>query len=125
MTLTRRIALGAITFMSLTEVGMASTPLLPSPEQMAGNWKLYRASEPATACTLHLQAAQTLLGGELDCAQRLLGARVTAWLVTPDMLGLVGDNGVALHNFNRVRQGLYELTSDADKTLRLEKLDGQ
>ncbi|MBV6285895.1 AprI/Inh family metalloprotease inhibitor [Pseudomonas aegrilactucae] len=125
MTLKRRIALGAITFMTLTEVGMASSLLLPTPEQLAGAWKLYRASEPAAACTVHLQAPQTLLGGELDCAERLLGVRVTAWLVTPDTLALVGDDGSALRHFNRVKPGVYEFGYDADKTLRLERLDLQ
>ncbi|NER58930.1 AprI/Inh family metalloprotease inhibitor [Pseudomonas sp. MAFF212428] len=123
MSLTRRIALGAITFITLTEVGMASSLLLPSPDQLAGDWKLYAQKDVGHVCTLRLHAPQTLLSGELDCAEKLLGVRVSAWLVTPDTLALVGGDGVALRHFNRVQPGLYEWDVEAGKTLRLERLD--
>ena len=123
MAFKHRIALGATLLLMLTEVGMASSLLLPSPGQLAGDWKLYRATEPTAACTVHLQAPETLLTGDLDCVERVLGARATAWLVTPDTLALVGGDGVVLRHFNRVTPDLYEWGFDADKAMRLERLE--
>lgn len=122
MALKRMIALGAIPLMLMTEVGMASSLLLPTPAQLAGDWTLYPENDRAAGCELHLDAAQTLRG-DLKCAQKLIGKRQrpSGWLPTPDTLALLGGSGSALVHFNRYKPGIFKWTSISGKILLLER----
>lgn len=117
------IALGAIALISMTEVGMASSLLLPSAAQLAGRWQLHAQPGPAQPCTLHLDAAQGALDGDLSCAQALLGMRPASWLITPDTLALVGADGSTVVHFSRQDEHRYSGTSPEGGTLLLERLD--
>jgi hypothetical protein len=115
------VALGAVSMMLITEVGMASSLLLPNPAQLAGDWELYAEHEKAAACQLQLRAPETLLEGDLQCLQQLIGQPASGWLVTPDTLALMGADGSALVHFSRYKPGLYKWTTPAGKTLLLER----
>ncbi|MEN5201141.1 AprI/Inh family metalloprotease inhibitor [Pseudomonas wadenswilerensis] len=120
MAFKRMIALGAIPLMLMTEVGMASSLILPTPAQLAGEWTLYPEADPAAGCELHLEETQTL-HGDLDCVEELIGARPGGWLPTPDTLALMGGSGTALVHFNRYKPGIFKWTSASGKTLLLER----
>lgn len=119
----RMIALGAIPLMSMTEVGMASSLLLPNAAQLAGRWALYPQQQQASACTLRLSASEGALDGDLACAERLLGVRPGSWLVTPDTLALVGGDGSTVVHFSRQGAGRYTWTSVAGSAVVLERVD--
>ncbi|HEK1688311.1 TPA: AprI/Inh family metalloprotease inhibitor [Pseudomonas putida] len=118
----RMIALGAIPLMSMTEVGMASSLLLPNAAQLAGRWALY-PQQQASACTLRLSANEGALDGDLACAESLLGVRPGSWLVTPDTLALVGGDGSTVVHFSRQGAGRYTWTSPAGSAVVLERVD--
>ncbi|AXO89223.1 peptidase [Pseudomonas parafulva] len=117
------IALGAIALISMTEVGMASSLLLPSAAQLAGRWQLYPQPRPAEGCALRLEAEQGTLDGDLACAQALLGLRPGSWLVTPDTLALVGADGSTVVHFSRQQVDRYTGTVPGGEVLVLERLD--
>jgi hypothetical protein len=117
------IALAAIPLMSITEVGMASSLLLPNAAQLAGRWQLYPEQQQAEACNLRLSAGEGALTGDLDCAERLVGLRPGSWLVTPDTLALVGADGSSVVHFNREGAGRYAWTTPQGTPLVLERLD--
>ncbi|WP_433885011.1 AprI/Inh family metalloprotease inhibitor [Pseudomonas vranovensis] len=120
MALKRMIALGAIPLMLMTEVGMASSLLLPTPAQLAGDWTLYPENDRAAGCELQLDAAQTL-HGDLQCAEGLIGQRPSGWLPTPDTLALLDGSGSALVHFNRFKPGIFKWISPSKKILFLER----
>ncbi|WP_233281657.1 AprI/Inh family metalloprotease inhibitor [Pseudomonas tructae] len=120
MALKRMIALGAIPLMLMTEVGMASSLLLPTPAQLAGDWTLYPEGDRAAGCELQLEASQSLRG-DLDCVEKLIGARPGGWLPTPDTVALLDGSGSALVHFNRDAPGLFTWTSPSQKILWLER----
>ncbi|WP_422416412.1 AprI/Inh family metalloprotease inhibitor [Pseudomonas sp. GZD-222] len=115
------VALGAVSMMLITEVGMASSLLLPNPAQLAGDWELYAENQQATACQLQLRAPETVLEGDLQCLQQLIGKPASGWLVTPDTLALMGSDGSAVVHFNRYRPNVYKWTTPAGITLLLER----
>ena len=119
----RRVAQAAITLMSMTEVAMASSLLLPNAAQLAGRWQLYPVQQQAQACDLSLQASEGKLAGALDCAEGLLGVRPGSWLVTPDTLALVGADGSSVVHFSRESAQRYAWTAPDGKQLVLERLD--
>jgi len=119
----RTIALAAITLMSMTEVGMASSLLLPNAAQMAGDWTLYPEQQQAQACNLHLGANEGEIEGDLDCARDLLGLRPGSWLVTPDTLALVGGDGSSVVHFSREGAKRYAWTRPDGTQLVLQHLD--
>ncbi|WP_256591405.1 MULTISPECIES: AprI/Inh family metalloprotease inhibitor [Pseudomonas] len=119
----RTIALAAIALMSMTEVGMASSLLLPSAAQMAGDWTLYSEQPQAQTCNLHLGANEGEIEGDLDCARDLLGLRPGSWLVTPDTLALVGGDGSSVVHFSREGARRYAWTRPDGTQLVLKRLD--
>ncbi|QXI44712.1 protease inhibitor Inh/omp19 family protein [Pseudomonas wayambapalatensis] len=119
----RMIALAAISLMSMTEVGMASSLLLPNAAQLAGRWQLYAQPQQASACSLNLAASEGALDGDLACAENLLGVRPGSWLVTPDTLALVGSDGSTVVHFSRQGAGRYTWTSAAGSAVVLERVD--
>ncbi|WP_194787815.1 AprI/Inh family metalloprotease inhibitor [Pseudomonas sp. UFMG81] len=122
-TTVRRVAQAAITLMSMTEVAMASSLLLPNAAQLAGRWQLYPEHQQAQACDLRLQASEGKLEGDLACAEGLLGLRPGSWLVTPDTLALVGGDGSSVVHFSREGAQRYAWTTPDGKQLVLERLD--
>ncbi|QPG66023.1 AprI/Inh family metalloprotease inhibitor [Pseudomonas sp. BIGb0427] len=120
MALKRMIALGAIPLMLMTEVGMASSLLLPTPAQLAGDWMLYPENDRAAGCEMHLDAAQTLRG-DLECVAGLIGQRPSGWLPTTDTLALLDGSGSAMVHFNRYKPGIFKWTSISGKILLLER----
>lgn len=121
-TIERIIALAAIPLMLMTEVGMASSLLLPNAAQLAGRWQLYPEQQEKQACDLRLVASEGKLEGDLECAERLLGLRPGSWLVTPDTLALVGDGSTVVH-FSREGANRYGWTTPKGTPLVLERLD--
>ncbi|MGE7993205.1 AprI/Inh family metalloprotease inhibitor [Pseudomonas sp. NPDC089554] len=117
----RTIALGAIALMSMTEVGMASSLLLPNAAQLAGDWRLYPQQQVADGCALRLAASEGALEGDLACAERLLGLRPGSWLVTPDTLALVAGDGASVVHFSREGAQRYAWTSPEGRQLVLER----
>ncbi|MDF9617233.1 AprI/Inh family metalloprotease inhibitor [Pseudomonas entomophila] len=122
-TIERIIALAAIPLMLMTEVGMASSLLLPNAAQLAGRWQLYPEQQKAQACDLRLAASEGKLDGDLACAERLLGLRPGSWLVTPDTLALVGGDGSTVVHFSREGANRYGWTTPKGTQLVLERLD--
>ena len=120
MAFKRMIALGAIPLMLMTEVGMASSLLLPTPAQLAGDWTLYPEADRAAGCELYLDVTQTLRG-DLQCVEVLIGKRPSGWLPTPDTLALLDGSGSALVHFNRYKPGMFKWTSASGETLLLER----
>lgn len=100
---------------------MASSLLLPNPAQLAGEWELYAENEKAEACQLQLRVPETLLEGDLQCLRQLIGQPASGWLVTPDTLALLGNDGSAVVHFNRYKPDLYKWTTPAGKVLLLER----
>lgn len=119
----RTIALAAIPLMSMTEVVMASSLLLPNAAQLAGRWQLYPEQQQAQACDLRLGATEGEIEGDLDCAKGLIGLRPGSWLVTPDTLALVGGDGSSVVHFSREGAQRYAWTTPDGKQLVLERLD--
>ncbi|MDH1633029.1 AprI/Inh family metalloprotease inhibitor [Pseudomonas mosselii] len=119
----RTIALAAIPLMSMTEVVMASSLLLPNAAQLAGRWQLYPEQQQAQACDLRLGATEGEIDGDLECAKGLIGLRPGSWLVTPDTLALVGGDGSSVVHFNREGAQRYAWTRPDGKQLVLERLD--
>ncbi|PYC22998.1 AprI/Inh family metalloprotease inhibitor [Pseudomonas mosselii] len=119
----RTIALAAIPMMSMTEVVMASSLLLPNAAQLAGRWQLYPEQQQAQACDLRLGAAEGEIEGDLECAKELIGLRPGSWLVTPDTLALVGGDGSSVVHFSREGAQRYAWTTPDGKQLVLERLD--
>ncbi|WP_256660324.1 AprI/Inh family metalloprotease inhibitor [Pseudomonas sp. RIT623] len=117
------IALAAITLMSMTEVGMASSLLLPNAAQMAGDWTLQPEEQGGQSCNLRLGATEGEIEGDLDCARDLLGLRPGSWLVTPDTLALVGGDGSSVVHFNREGAKRYAWTRPDGTQLVLKHLD--
>ncbi|MDH0304848.1 MULTISPECIES: AprI/Inh family metalloprotease inhibitor [unclassified Pseudomonas] len=119
----RTIALAAIPLMSMTEVGMASSLLLPNAAQLAGDWTLYSEQPQTQACNLRLGASEGVVEGDLDCASALLGLRPGSWLVTPDTLALVGGDGSTVVHFSREGARRYGWTTPGGTQLVLERLE--
>lgn len=119
----RTIALAAIPMVSMTEVVMASSLLLPNAAQLAGRWQLYPEQQQAQACDLRLGATEGEIEGDLECAKGLIGLRPGSWLVTPDTLALVGGDGSSVVHFNREGAQRYAWTTPDGKQLVLERLD--
>ncbi|WP_331831987.1 AprI/Inh family metalloprotease inhibitor [Pseudomonas sp. LH21] len=119
----RTIALAAIPMMSMTEVVMASSLLLPNAAQLAGRWQLYPEQQQAQACDLRLGATEGEIEGDLECAKGLIGLRPGSWLVTPDTLALVGGDGSSVVHFSREGAQRYAWTTPDGKQLVLERLD--
>ncbi|WP_460418465.1 AprI/Inh family metalloprotease inhibitor [Pseudomonas sp. microsymbiont 2] len=119
----RTIALAAISLMSMIEVVMASSLLLPNAAQLAGRWQLYPEQQQAQACDLRLGATEGEIEGDLDCAKGLIGLRPGSWLVTPDTLALVGGDGSSVVHFSREGAQRYAWTTPDGKQLVLERLD--
>ncbi|MDH1658932.1 protease inhibitor Inh/omp19 family protein [Pseudomonas mosselii] len=119
----RTIALAAIPMVSMTEVVMASSLLLPNAAQLAGRWQLYPEQQQAQACDLRLGATEGEIEGDLECAKGLIGLRPGSWLVTPDTLALVGGDGSRVVHFSREGAQRYAWTTPDGKQLVLERLD--
>ena len=119
----RTIALAAIPMVSMTEVVMASSLLLPNAAQLAGRWQLYPEQQQAQACDLRLGATEGEIEGDLECAKGLIGLRPGSWLVTPDTLALVGGDGSSVVHFSREGAQRYAWTTPDGKQLVLERLD--
>ncbi|KNX79041.1 peptidase [Pseudomonas sp. 250J] len=119
----RTIALAAVPMMSMTEVVMASSLLLPNAAQLAGRWQLYPEQQQAQACDLRLGATEGEIEGDLECAKGLIGLRPGSWLVTPDTLALVGGDGSSVVHFSREGAQRYAWTTPDGKQLVLERLD--
>ena len=119
----RTIALAAIPMVSMTEVVMASSLLLPNAAQLAGRWQLYPEQQQAQACDLRLGATEGEIEGDLECAKGLIGLRPGSWLVTPDTLALVGGDGSSVVHFSREGAQRYAWTAPDGKQLVLERLD--
>lgn len=119
----RTIALAAIPMVSMTEVVMASSLLLPNAAQLAGRWQLYSEQQQAQACDLRLGATEGEIEGDLECAKGLIGLRPGSWLVTPDTLALVGGDGSSVVHFSREGAQRYAWTTPDGKQLVLERLD--
>ena len=119
----RTIALAAIPMVSMTEVVMASSLLLPNAAQLAGRWQLYPEQQQAQACDLRLGATEGEIEGDLECAKGLIGLRPGSWLVTPDTLALVGGDGSSVVHFSREGDQRYAWTTPDGKQLVLERLD--
>lgn len=119
----RMIALAAIPMVSMTEVVMASSLLLPNAAQLAGRWQLYPEQQQAQACDLRLGATEGEIEGDLECAKGLIGLRPGSWLVTPDTLALVGGDGSSVVHFSREGAQRYAWTTPDGKQLVLERLD--
>ncbi|QZP28194.1 protease inhibitor Inh/omp19 family protein [Pseudomonas mosselii] len=119
----RTIALAAIPMVSMTEVVMASSLLLPNAAQLAGRWQLYPEQQQAQACDLRLGATEGEIEGDLECAKGLIGLRPGSWLVTPDTLALVGSDGSSVVHFSREGAQRYAWTTPDGKQLVLERLD--
>ncbi|PWB35958.1 peptidase [Pseudomonas sp. SDI] len=122
MSLKRTLALSAVSLMLCTEVSMASSLLLPNPGQLAGDWQLYTEGDGTAPCRLQLQAPETKLGGDIECAARLIGERPSGWLVTPDTLAFVGNGGTTLVHFNRAAPNVYKWRTHDNKQLVLERI---
>ncbi len=120
MALKRMIALGAIPLMLMTEVGMASSLVLPTPAQLAGDWTLYPEGNWAAGCELQLDVAQTLRG-DLECVEGLTGRRPNGWLPTPDTIALLDGSDRPPVHFGRYKPGIYKWTSASGKILLLER----
>ena len=67
----RTIALAAIPMMSMTEVVMASSLLLPNAAQLAGRWQLYPEQQQAQACEGAQRYAWTTPDGKQLVLERL------------------------------------------------------
>ncbi|MBV4503517.1 protease inhibitor Inh/omp19 family protein [Pseudomonas sp. BW13M1] len=119
----RMIALAAVPMVSMTEVVMASSLLLPNAAQLAGRWQLYPEQQQAQACDLRLGATEGEIEGDLECAKGLIGLRPGSWLVTPDTLALVGGDGSSVVHFSREGAQRYAWTTPDGKQLVLERLD--
>ncbi|MCE0916150.1 AprI/Inh family metalloprotease inhibitor [Pseudomonas sp. NMI760_13] len=119
----KTIALAAIPMVSMTEVVMASSLLLPNAAQLAGRWQLYPEQQQTQACDLRLGATEGEIEGDLECAKGLIGLRPGSWLVTPDTLALVGGDGSSVVHFSREGAQRYAWTTPDGKQLVLERLD--
>ncbi|QXH48365.1 protease inhibitor Inh/omp19 family protein [Pseudomonas xanthosomatis] len=117
------IALCAIPLMWMTEVAMGSSLLLPNPAQLAGRWQLYAEQSQGQPCELRLGASEGQLGGDLACAEHLLGLRPGSWLVTPDTLALVGADGSSVVHFSREGAQRYTWAAPDGTQRVLERLN--
>ncbi|BBP76896.1 alkaline proteinase inhibitor [Pseudomonas gingeri NCPPB 3146 = LMG 5327] len=101
---------------------MARSLILPSPETLAGSWRLYREDDRAQACELVLAVQAPSLGGDLECVAGWLGERPARWEPTPDGLWLYGVEGSGIVHLNRQGNDLYQARLASGVVLVLERL---
>ncbi|WP_139115716.1 AprI/Inh family metalloprotease inhibitor [Pseudomonas sp. 25 R 14] len=99
---------------------MASSLVLPSAQQLAGQWSVHVQQNAEQRCSFTLQVFGHALTGGAECLSRWLEGSVAGWIPTPDGIAVVSEEGRKLLFFSR--QGdHYSSKVSADLTLLLTR----
>lgn len=103
-----------------TESAMASSLMLLSPAQVAGNWTFYLQGAEQDACTVKLKKDRTF-SAQARCLHAWLGRTPTTWSPTPDGILLIAKDGTQSLFLALREAGLYEGAVDGAKTLIMKR----
>nr|O87807.1 RecName: Full=Alkaline proteinase inhibitor; Flags: Precursor [Pseudomonas tolaasii]CAA07698.1 eprI protein [Pseudomonas tolaasii] len=106
-----------VLFVSAGAQAMASSFVVPSTAQMAG--QLGIEATGSGVCAGPAEQANAL-AGDVACAEQWLGDKPVSWSPTPDGIWLMNAEGTGITHLNRQKEGEYtgRTPSGADVTLQ-------
>ncbi|QGF91730.1 AprI/Inh family metalloprotease inhibitor [Pseudomonas sp. CFSAN084952] len=97
---------------------MASSLVLPTSAQLAGQWELKNRDQ---VCSLKLVEQANVLEGDIACVEQWLGDKPLTWSSTPDGIWLFNAEGAGIIHMNRQKEGDYQARTKAGKAVRMQR----
>ncbi|EIK63131.1 MULTISPECIES: protease inhibitor Inh/omp19 family protein [Pseudomonas] len=107
-----------VLFVSAGAHAMASSLVLPTSAQLAGQWELKQQDQ---VCVLKLVEQANALGGDIACAEQWLGDKPQTWSPTPDGIWLFNAEGSGITHLNRQKEGDYQARTKAGEVVTLQR----
>ncbi|RFD25994.1 alkaline proteinase inhibitor [Pseudomonas sp. GL93] len=107
-----------VLFVSAGAHAMASSLVLPTSAQLAGQWELKQQGQ---VCALKLVEQANALEGDIACAEQWLGDKPLTWSPTPDGIWLFNAEGSGITHLNRQKEGDYQARTKAGEVVRLQR----
>ncbi|PRW69102.1 alkaline proteinase inhibitor [Pseudomonas fluorescens] len=107
-----------VLFVSAGAHAMASSLVLPTSAQLAGEWELKQQDQ---VCALELVEQANALEGDIACAEQWLGDKPLTWSPTPDGIWLFNAEGSGITHLNRQKEGDYQARTKAGEVVRLQR----
>ncbi|MBJ2320475.1 MULTISPECIES: AprI/Inh family metalloprotease inhibitor [Pseudomonas] len=107
-----------VLFVSAGAHAMASSLVLPTSAQLAGQWELKQQDQ---VCALKLVEQANALEGDIACAEQWLGDKPLTWSPTPDGIWLFNAEGSGITHLNRQKEGDYQARTKAGEVVRLQR----
>ena len=107
-----------VMFVSAGAHAMASSLVLPTSAQLAGQWELKQQDQ---VCALKLVEQANALEGDIACAEQWLGDKPLTWSPTPDGLLLIGKDGTQSIFLALIEAGRYEGEVEGANTLVMQR----
>lgn len=103
-----------------TESVMASSLMLLSPAQVAGNWTFYLQQNGNETCTVKLKQDGTF-SAQAECLKPWLGSSPATWFPTPDGLMIIGKDDSKTMFLALIEAGRYERLEQDGKPLVMKR----
>ena len=107
-----------VLFVSAGAHAMASSLVLPTSAQLAGQWELKQQDQ---VCALKLVEQANALEGDIACAEQWLGDKPLTWSPTPDGIWLFNAEGSGITHLNRQKEGDYQARTKAGEVVTLQR----
>ncbi|MBA6041564.1 protease inhibitor Inh/omp19 family protein [Pseudomonas lactis] len=107
-----------VLFVSAGAHAMASSLVLPTSAQLAGQWELKQQDQ---VCALKLVEQANVLEGDIACAEQWLGDKPQTWSPTPDGIWLFNAEGSGITHLNRQKEGDYQARTKAGEVVTLQR----
>jgi len=108
-----------VMFVSAGAHAMASSLVLPTSAQLAGNWQLHQQDQ---VCALDLLEQANALGGDVACVAQWLGDKPLTWSPTPDGIWLFNAEGSGITHLNRQKDGEYQARTKSGTVVELKRV---
>ncbi|WP_138763010.1 AprI/Inh family metalloprotease inhibitor [Pseudomonas lactis] len=107
-----------VLFVSAGAHAMASSLVLPTSAQLAGQWELKQQDQ---VCALKLVEQANALEGDIACVEQWLGDKPQTWSPTPDGIWLFNAEGSGITHLNRQKEGDYQARTKAGEVVTLQR----
>ncbi|MDY4301648.1 AprI/Inh family metalloprotease inhibitor [Pseudomonas salmasensis] len=107
-----------VLFVSAGAHAMASSLVLPTAAQLAGQWELKQQDQ---VCALKLVEQANALEGDIACVEQWLGDKPQTWSPTPDGIWLFNAEGSGITHLNRQKEGDYQARTKAGNVVTLQR----
>ncbi|WP_073522415.1 AprI/Inh family metalloprotease inhibitor [Pseudomonas fluorescens] len=107
-----------VLFVSAGAHAMASSLVLPTAAQLAGQWELKQQDQ---VCALKLVEQANALEGDIACVEQWLGDKPLTWSPTPDGIWLFNAEGSGITHLNRQKEGDYQARTKTGEVVTLQR----